>query len=269
MSWIRQIKDLHTPAAPAFSLFIRHDIGNTGVALPPVLVGAREVSDHSAHQRRVAWIGHIQNLVRLIADGTEQIGLCRIALWQLFPGAGPHHLCATGFTRTARRPWYVMQIARMLRVRHIYDGGPIRLRLAVQRIERSATVMTDIGNKPSTLLLDDRLIRGAVLQVTKAHKCHISGLRRTSWGGLCHAVFSTTQQHNRESDIQKDSTQPWRHRGSFSAAGGSLPALFDKIRHTLPNHNGGGIRIGANAVRHNGGVGNPESFKPMDTPILA
>src|SRR6185369_9018140 len=122
--------------------------------------------------------------------------------------AGPHHLCASGFARATRRSWYVMQIAGMLRVCHIYNRGPIRLRLAVQRIERSPTVMTDVAKEPSTLLLDDRLVRRAALQVIKAHQCHISGLRRTARDGLRRAGSTTAQQQKRESEIQNDGAQP-------------------------------------------------------------
>ena len=81
MGRIRQIKDLHTPAAPALVFFMRHDVGNTRIALPPVLVGAREVSNHGAHECRVTGVGHIPNLVRLITSGPEQVRLRRIALW--------------------------------------------------------------------------------------------------------------------------------------------------------------------------------------------
>src|SRR5438105_7022480 len=81
MGGIGQIKDLHTTAAPALFLCMCDDIGNACVTLPPVLVGTREVSDHGAHQRRATRVCHIQNLVRLIANSTEQVGLCRIALW--------------------------------------------------------------------------------------------------------------------------------------------------------------------------------------------
>jgi hypothetical protein len=114
----------------------------------------------------------------------------------------------------------------------------MRLRLAVQRIERSPTVMTDVGKEPSTLLLDDRLVRRAALQVMKAHQHHISGLRRTSRDGLRRAGASTTQQQNRESEVQNDGAQPLRHFDSLSSVGGSLPSLFDTIRHPLPAHIG-------------------------------
>jgi hypothetical protein len=99
----------------------------------------------------------------------------------------------------------------------------MRLRLPVQRIERSPTVMTDVGNEPSTLLLDDRLVRGAALQVMKAHQRHISGLRRTSRDSLRRAGSTTAQQHNRDSEVQNDGAQAWRHVDSFSSAGGRLP----------------------------------------------
>ena len=102
----------------------------------------------------------------------------------------------------------------------------MRLRLAVQRIERSPAVMTDVGKEPSTLLLDERLVRRAALQVMQAHQRHISGLRRTPRDCLRRAGYTTAQQHNRESKVQNDGAQPLRHFDSLSSAGGSLPSLI-------------------------------------------
>src|SRR5262245_10051223 len=115
----------------------------------------------------------------------------------------------------------------MLRVRHIHNGGTIRLRLAVQRIARKPTVMTNVSNESSTLLLDERLVRGAALQVMQAHQGHISSFRRTPRSCLCRTASMTAQQYNRENEGQNDAAQPWHHLDNSKLAGAAyLPSLI-------------------------------------------
>jgi hypothetical protein len=52
-------------------------------------------------------------------------------------------------------------------------------------------MMTNVSNEPSILLLDDRLVRGAALQVIKTHEGHIASFRRTPWNHLRHAESAT------------------------------------------------------------------------------
>src|SRR5215510_13120270 len=267
MGGIRQIKELDTSAAPAFFFLVCDDVGNARIALPPVLVGAREVSDHGAHKRRVAWVCHIQNLVCLIANGTEQVGLCRIALWQIFPGAGSYHLCTSGFARATSHPWHVMQITGILRVGHIHDGSPIRLRLAIQWIARRPTVMTNIGNEPSTLRLDDRLVRGAALQVMKAHKGHISSFRRTPRHCLRRAESMTAHQHNRENEGQNDCAQPLPHLDNSNLAGAAyLPSSIKSATRSPIIRTAGRM-----ALRMRSRQRAPPGFRPLvcEPPVYA
>jgi hypothetical protein len=88
-------------------------------------------------------------------------------------------------------------------------------------------MMTNIGNEPSTLRLDDRLVRGAALQVMKSHKGHISSFRRTPQHCLRRAESMTAHQHNRENEGQNDCAQPLPHLDNSNLAGAAyLPSLI-------------------------------------------
>src|SRR5436190_1447735 len=82
------------------------------------------------------------------------------------------------------------------------------------------SVITDIGNELSALLLDDWLVCRATLQVIEAHQRHISGFKRPPRDGLRRAISPAAQQHH--SKVHNDGAEPLRHFDSYSAAGGRL-----------------------------------------------
>ena len=47
-----------------------------------------------------------------------------------------------------------------------------------------------------------------------------------------------------------------------------LVARFDSVRDLLSNHHDGDVGVGANAVRHDGGVGDPQTVQSVYLTIL-
>src|SRR5580700_1398627 len=59
------------------------------------------------------------------------------------------------------------------RICDVDNRRAVRLLLAGERVERHATVMTDVGNPACTLLVNDGLIRAPVLQFVVADQLHV------------------------------------------------------------------------------------------------
>ena len=56
--------------------------------------------------------------------------------------------------------------------------------------------------------------------------------------------------------------------GTTCAVALALPPLAHKVCDALTDHNRRGIGVGANAIRHDRGVRNPQVFQPMHAPVL-
>ena len=67
MRGIAQVEDFRSPTSPAFLFLMGDDIGDAGVALPPVLVRAGKTGEHSAHRSRIARIRDVEDLVALVS----------------------------------------------------------------------------------------------------------------------------------------------------------------------------------------------------------
>ena len=97
--------------------------------------------------------------MRLIAKRTEQVGLGRVGLRQCFAVADSDHLSAPRLAAACCRPGDVTEIFGVAGIGYVNDRCPIGLDLAGQGIEGLPTVMADIGNEPTSLTVNDRLIR--------------------------------------------------------------------------------------------------------------
>jgi hypothetical protein len=115
----------------------------------------------------------------LPAERAQQIGLAGIALGQAPAVAGAHHLRAA----LLAQPFLgrnMRKISRLLRIGDVDDGRAVELGLPAQGIERlghgfRAAMMPDIGDVAIALLVDDRLIGAACLQVAEADEPHVLG----------------------------------------------------------------------------------------------
>ena len=79
------------------------------------------------------------------------------------------------------RPGMCVEVFRLLGVGHVDDRGAVELGLAVERVDRlghrlGAAVVADIGDVAVALLVDDRLIGAARLQVVASRRAACSWL---------------------------------------------------------------------------------------------
>ena len=143
---IAQVVDLgHPVGAPAARRAVGDEVGDAGVALPPVLVRALEPVQHRGEQRGLRRIGHVPDLVRQIAERAQEIGLLARPARQRLAVADARHRRAARL-RLARRAGDVVQVLRLLRIRHVHDGGAVLLHLAGQRVHAQAAVVADVGD---------------------------------------------------------------------------------------------------------------------------
>src|SRR6266436_5450933 len=190
---IAQVVDLgHAVGAPAGRRAVRDQVGDAGVALPPVLVRALEAVEHRDEPGRLRGIGHVPDLVREVAERAQEIGLLLLRARQRLAVADPHH-GRPARLRLALRAWDVMQVARVLRVRDVQDGRAVQLLLAGERVHPLATVVTDVGDPARALVVDDRLVGRAGLEVVRADQAHVALL--LGRGGGC--AREQTAQHER------------------------------------------------------------------------
>jgi hypothetical protein len=179
MRRVAQVIDLgharHPPAGHAGD-----EIGDPGLAFPEALVRALQALDHAGDHLRVLGLGDVPDLMRLVAEHAQHVDRVAVALRQLLAVADAHHLGTTrlvgaGLARD------VGQVFRMMRVGHVDDRRAVVLVLAGQRVERlldlvGAAVMADIGDPARALVLDDRLIGAARLQVAVTDQRHVLGI---------------------------------------------------------------------------------------------
>ena len=167
----------------------RDEVGDAGVALPPVLVRVACRSPMRVMQRRVGRVGDVPDLVRLAAERAQHVGLVRIALRQARAVADAHHLRAALLV-IPFEAGNVLQVFRIGRIGDVEDRGAVELRLAGQLVDRlrhvgRAAVVADIGDVAVALLVDGRLVGAARLQVVHADEAHVVGFGRIAdLGGL-------------------------------------------------------------------------------------
>src|SRR5258707_12207487 len=80
VAWMRrvaQVVNFCAPTPPAFVFLIGNEVGDTGIAFPPVLVSRGETGDDCAYMYWLGWICELQNLIRLVPQGTKQLGFDR------------------------------------------------------------------------------------------------------------------------------------------------------------------------------------------------
>ncbi len=167
----------HPVGAPAARRAVGDEVGDAAVALPPVLVRALEPVEHRGEQRGLRRIGHVPDLVRQVAERAQEIGLLARPARQRLAVADARHRRAARF-RLARRAGDVVQVRRLLRIRHVHDGGAVLLHLAGEGVHPQAAVMADVGDEPAALRVDDGLVRGARLQIVGADQAHVVLLGR-------------------------------------------------------------------------------------------
>ena len=179
---IAQVVDLghaaHAPAGDAGD-----EVGDAGVALPPVLVRVAPAFE-PRDDRRVGGIGHVPDLVRLAAEHAQHVGLGRIALRQRAPVADAHHLRAA-FLVVSFQAGQVLQVFRIGRIGDVEDRGAVELGLAGHPVDRlrhvgRAAMVADIGDVAVALPVDGRLVGAARLQVVHADEAHVAGLGRVA-----------------------------------------------------------------------------------------
>ncbi len=206
MRGIGEIVDHRHPARAPVRL-ARHQVGNAGVAFPPVLVRVLQALADTADERGMDRIGRVPDFMARAADCAQHIDRVRIALGQLLAIAHAHHLRAAAFVLSflARN---VGQIFRMRGIGDVDDRGPVRLGLPGQGIDGvgnfvGAAVMTDIGDPAVALMMDGRLIGAARLQIAVADELHVGGFGRRA-DFLCGRSFVRAER--------SDSVQTHFHR---------------------------------------------------------
>src|SRR5437762_11401534 len=176
---IGQVVDLcHARDAPAG--LAGNEIRDAGVAFPPALMRALQPLNDARDELWVRRIGGVPDLVRLIAEGAQQINRARVALGEALAVADPHHLRAAGLV-IALLARDMGEVFGICRVGHIDERSAAELGVSRQRIYRllvlrNSTVMADIGNPAVALMMDPRLIGAAPLQIVVADEAHIAGL---------------------------------------------------------------------------------------------
>ena len=153
---IAEVEDLE-PAigGPSVGLQIGDEIGDAGVALPPVLVRPIEARGDVDDENGIGGVGDVIDLMAEVAVGAQQVVLARLAPRQLVAAADLHHLRPAIFRicRIALCGQVVEQEGAAWG-RDVDDGIAVRFHGAAQRIEREAIVMPDIGDPPAVLLLE-------------------------------------------------------------------------------------------------------------------
>ena len=170
---IAQVVDRgHPVGAPAARRAVGDEVGDAGVALPPVLVRALEPVEHRGDERGLRRIGHVPDLVGQVAERAEEVGLLARPARQRLAVADARHRRAARL-RLARRAGDVVQVPRLRRIGHVHDGGAVLLHLAGERVHPQAAVVADVGDEAAALLVDHGLIGGAGLQIVGADEPHV------------------------------------------------------------------------------------------------
>ena len=174
---IGQVEDLQD-ARRAPAVHGADQVGDAGVALPPVLVRVLVAGrcaaclDHRPHERRVRRIGDIPNLVTPVAVRPQQVEVTRPAARKLIAGAYLNHLRPAG--PAGRRN--VRQVDRRFRCGDVDHRRAVGLHRPRQRIERFAGVVADVEDPPRPLPHRQRLIGRAALQVVRPDEARVERL---------------------------------------------------------------------------------------------
>src|SRR6516225_19514 len=134
------------------------EIGDAGVALPPVLMGVAEAPDDRREQRGLRRVGDVPQLLRFVgADipvGPQKIPPTLLAMRQHRAAAHANHL-RTRLRDGAWRPWDVKEKLGGRHIADIDDRGAVGLDLAGQRILHIAAEIAVVEDMPA-ILIDDR-----------------------------------------------------------------------------------------------------------------
>ena len=181
---IAEIVDLGLPArAPV--LQAGNEVGDAGVALPPVLVGVHEVGRDGADLLGIGRIGDVPDFVRLVAEHAQHVDRVADRPWAACVPSQMRTICAPPCSPSPSSPGICARyfgcsgsVTSMIEV-------PLNSACLVSRIDRlrhriGAAVMADIGDVAVALLVDDRLVGAARLQVVVADQAHVLGFGRSA-----------------------------------------------------------------------------------------
>ena len=160
------------------------EMGDAGVALPPVLVGVLLAGRGAAHLGRRPHeggprrLGDVPDLVALVAVRPEQVEPPGSAPRELFTRAHLDHLGAAGPARRGD----VGEVDRRLGVGDVDDGGAVGLDRAGQGIQPLPGVVADVDDAARALADRQRLVGGARLQVVRPDEAGVEGLLTVTRG---------------------------------------------------------------------------------------
>ena len=171
----------HATGAPA-----RHagdQVGDSGIAFPPVLVGVTQALD-AREQGGIGGIGHVPDFVRPSAEDPQHVELGGIAFRQALAVADAHHLRTAVFV-VPFQAGDVLEIFRISGIGDVENRRAVEFRLAGQLVHGLgdvgyAAVMTDIGDVALPLLLNRRLIGAALLEIIVSDQPHVHRFRRST-----------------------------------------------------------------------------------------
>ena len=180
---IAEVVDLgHAPEPPARDS--GDEVGDAGVALPPVLVRVLE----SARRPVVTSTGFAGSVTSQISWASppkvrSRIDLARVALGQRLAIADAHHLRRRPPRLCPRRPGMCARYFGCLRIGHVDDRRAVEFRLARSAGSSASApsvsaVMTDIGDVTVALLVDRSAGTRCGLQIVVADEPHVLGFRR-------------------------------------------------------------------------------------------
>ena len=121
-------------------------------------------------------VGDVPDLVRQLAVAAQEVDLRLVRLRQVGAVARAHHLRAAGFA-IARLAGNVREIARRARIGDVDDRGAVVLLAPGERVHGLAAVVADVGDPAPALLVEDRLVGAAALQLFVADERHVGRAR--------------------------------------------------------------------------------------------
>src|SRR5262245_5320080 len=158
--------------------------------------------------------------MRGVTEAAQEVDLAFVCSRQLTAVADTRHLCSAGFSWTGRDGFTgnMGDVFRLFRIRDVDNGGSVVFLLSGQRVHLRPTMMTDVSEPPSALLMDGWLIRTPSLEVVIAHQIHVVLLRLLLCG------FHNRQRH-------KNCNQ----KASFHGNGSSVSVFGTFCAHHTPN----------------------------------
>ena len=165
MSRVVQIEDLGHPIGSP-SRIPTHDVGDTGVTFPPVLVSVDESIHHRTHELWTAGIGHIPNLVTRTAGASQKEGLPSYV-------ASPDHLCFARVRCLLSIAGNVEEGCGVAGVCDVYDQSSISLSDSGEGIEGGSHSSAYIDDPALALSTDNGMVSGAPLEIVKSDQTHV------------------------------------------------------------------------------------------------